>query len=669
MGGSVLRFLRLESARRALVGYAGVVGFLGLLGCHAVDVPDGKLPCGVAHDECPSGLRCGRDDQGNKRCYRGSTDASSDAARDGAAAGSGAGGHIATSDGGAAGASGAGGQVVTPDGGAGTGGDTGACDGGTTPCVPANPCHAGQRSCASATAACVDTGASLTDGASCGAGMVCHTGACGACAEGMTCAIAGQACTKGAIVCTTGLPVCTAGGPASPGTPCGTNMVCSAGACVACTAGSACPAANPCHAGKLTCAATPTCVDQGTNLTDGTSCGTGMVCGQGVCVACAANVACNPGGNVCQTGATSCATGASVCAFKSNVMDGTGCGAPKVCLAGACVLRPNGATCAAGTDCASGNCVDGVCCGTSSCAPCNTCKFGGTCTPIGVDARCTASPATCTAGCDGAGHCTAAPNTTICASTCSQSDAIPNGPAHAGAYVTVSLQEKACDGVTIGAAGCKAKQAATCVGFACNAGLTGCRTSCASEADCVLDYRCFGAVCIPKKGIGQACNGTAECASGACMQSFNDAQTVCHGCQALSQCPRNLPICGGNYECTGCIDNFGTGSCNADNSLDCAQHGCTSNATQCGADKKCHCGALAQCPGGMVCEASTGLCRVGAAQRCLNAGDCLPPGQCPAGGGTCPVAATGAPCPGILADARECLSGNCDAPNLLFMCQ
>src|SRR5260221_12192684 len=73
--------------------------------------------------------------------------------------------------------------------------------------------------------------------------------------------------------------------------------------------------------------------------------------------------------------------------------------------------RRLGQTCAATSDCLTGNyCVDGVCCAASSCALCQTCVTG-TCANVGAGAAephggCVASPP-CgdTSNCNGAGGC------------------------------------------------------------------------------------------------------------------------------------------------------------------------------------------------------------------------------------------------------------------------
>ena len=91
-----------------------------------------------------------------------------------------------------------------------------------------------------------------------------------------------------------------------------------------------------------------------------------------------------------------------------------------------------GTTCAGPDDCASGNCVDGVCCNTAcagTCQQCNQVGQPGHCVPVpsGQDPgmECPAEPsAPCghVGGCDGAGACKYQPDGTACGTsptTCS----------------------------------------------------------------------------------------------------------------------------------------------------------------------------------------------------------------------------------------------------------
>lgn len=343
-------------------------------------------------------------------------------------------------------------------------------------CTPAAPnnCHAGTTSCSTGTSVCVDALTNLADGASCGLNLVCSGGTCGACTAGVSCPVsATNPCHAGTTSCSTGTSVCMDNGtplpdttdcslggpdaatcqvgvctvctsvacvpPANPchtgttsclvgsvgtciesttpvtdGTTCGTNLVCSAGACTACTAGVSCPiVANPCHNGTTSCSTgTSVCVDAATNVTDGTTCGTNLVCSAGTCAACTAGVACTPA-NPCHTGTTSCATGASVCADTTvNQPNGTSCGTNLVCSAGACAACIQGDPCTLQNSCvatAAIVCATGVpvCTATAS-------------VPDGTtDVICASPAAACTSG-----SCLPTP--------CAAGACVPANPCHTG---------------------------------------------------------------------------------------------------------------------------------------------------------------------------------------------------------------------------------------------
>jgi hypothetical protein len=275
------------------------------------------------------------------------------------------------------------------------------------PCTPENTCHIGATSCTTGVSVCVDTGASVADGQSCGTDAVCGGGACNACEAGAACEPA-DPCKTGSTACGTGTPVCTENGNEPNGTACGADQVCAGGTCIACVSGASCtPAENACHVGATSCATgVSACVDTGASVADGQSCGTDAVCGGGTCNACAAGVACEPE-NPCKTGVTACGTGSPACTESGNEPDGTSCGADQVCAGGTCTACVSGASCTptnachvGTTSCASGalECVDngapvanGTRCGTDM-----VCG-DGTCLACAQDASCT-PPEACKMG-------------------------------------------------------------------------------------------------------------------------------------------------------------------------------------------------------------------------------------------------------------------------------
>src|SRR5262245_3740204 len=145
------------------------------------------------------------------------------------------------------------------------------------------------------------------------------------------------------------------------------------------------------------------CADSGAS-----TCGTDGACDGGgacrlyasgtICVAssCAGSTftparTCNGTGTCQMTTAQSCgvyACGADVC--RTSCTADADCSAPNVCVMGVCTKKPTGRTCAAGTECLTGLCQQGVCCATDCTGTCESCALAGTvgiCTdvPTGQD--------------------------------------------------------------------------------------------------------------------------------------------------------------------------------------------------------------------------------------------------------------------------------------------
>ncbi|MFO0584960.1 MAG: hypothetical protein U0229_22015 [Anaeromyxobacter sp.] len=269
-------------------------------------------------------------------------------------------------------------------------------------CTPTNKCHTGLTSCGSGTSVCVDQGANVAAGTSCGTNQVCSpTGSCISCTPGASCSTNPNACRSGTVACSTGAVVCQDGANRADGTGCGANKVCSAGTCVDCVAGSACTPQNPiaCRTYSTSCTTGPVCSASG-NQPNGTTCGQDQVCNGGSCVGCVAGGACAPS-NPCRLGAYSCATGAQVCVAggPDPAKEGQACGvSPQgTCTNGECA-------CPAGTTFWQGNCetcpgytvssfygtltayvdagmgLDNACCGRSSLVG----SLGGPCRTLGT---------------------------------------------------------------------------------------------------------------------------------------------------------------------------------------------------------------------------------------------------------------------------------------------
>lgn len=231
------------------------------------------------------------------------------------------------------------------------------------------------------------------------------------------------------------------------------------GACFFAPASTTCEAAT-CKAGKLT---TSNCDGKGGCAGTTTGCG---------------GYACASTGDACKLACTSVAD----------------CGANFQCIGGACVSNlVNGKACGTNNKaCASGNCVDGVCCSSTSCQPCNKCNISGK-----------------------QGTCAAVKDLTICgAAKC------------AGGAST----KKVCK------AGTCASLSKSCGDFACNLTADACLEACSNNKDCASAAYCGGALCLPRAAKGTKCTSGNTCLSGNCVDG------VCCGTSTCGSCNKcNLP--------------------------------------------------------------------------------------------------------------------------------
>jgi hypothetical protein len=188
----------------------------------------------------------------------------------------------------------------------------------------------------------------------------------------------------------------------------------------------------------------------------------------------------------------------------------------------------DGAPCLSGAQCASGRCIEGVCCdeacggGCRSCLGKETGGKDGACAPVQAgrdpDDDCTPTgPETCGADgtCDGAGACRLWGREVVCVpASCEASTLSP---------------ERRCDGK----GACTAGPTIACAPYACAAGK--CKGACSSEADCASGSFCAaGGTCTPRKNLGEGCAAGAECVSNACADGIccDDACTgTCSSCR------------------------------------------------------------------------------------------------------------------------------------------
>jgi hypothetical protein len=249
--------------------------------------------------------------------------------------------------------------------------------------------------------------------------------------------------------------------------------------------------------------------------------------------------------------------------------------------------QANGWPCTGPTACASGYCVDNVCCESACGGVCVGCARSKTSRP---DGQCRAIPA----GLDPENEC--AEDGTICGRT-----GVCNGNgACAVAAADLACGDSACSNSVLtpaprcdGAGNCLAKADQVCPGnFRCANAMV-CKGSCVGDGDCVSGSHCDTSTgrCGDKIPIGGACTpaNEEECASGFCVDG------VC--------CDR---ACGGDcLACSMAKTGVGSGTCapiiaGTDPDGECDDDGPES----CGDDGTCDgVGACRQYPDGTICAA------------------------------------------------------------------
>ena len=308
---------------------------------------------------------------------------------------------------------------------------------------------------------------------------------------------------------------------------------------------------------------------------------------------------------------------------------------------------PQGATCTDDSMCASGHCVDSVCCLTSSCPSCQACNLdhAGTCSSKDkgtADPACPVSTATCSAGsCDGFGKCSPAPT-----GTTMRSPAPGQNGTHSrrGQWTTTVAFGKQCDGMTATTASCKETAHKTCDGnLTCTADGVTCRSTCTLDVDCLSEFFCGNAgTCSPLIATGSktACTANRQCASGVVCSSGQ-----CLECTIDYDCRSDRPICN-EGRCVACLPGLpaycpqNAPACDNNNNCICGPPGtCSSDA--CAGDTQCYrgdapfcqhgkCGcAGGPCPAPYTCiatgsSAASPRCVLPVGLPCLNDTDCGP---------------------------------------------
>jgi len=282
-----------------------------------------------------------------------------------------------------------------------------------------------------------------------------------------------------------------AGGAASPGAGGSSGTGGTGGAMVASSKGGASGGGSQAAGGAMAptdAGATPPPANQA--CTVGAQCASGF-CVDGVCCDTACDGACQ---SCSQTGKV------GTCSPVKNATDDMCTGGSTCDATGAC-RRILGQSCSAASQCASANCVDGVCCATAGCGKCQACTvpgFEGTCAPVDRfvdDETCTG-----TNTCNGLGECRG-----------------KNGSACTAAVDCVSLNcvdgvccNTACDGACFSCN--QAQSPGTCLPLD-NAEDPSANTPCGGINICAVQSSGQPAC---KLKSGRTCSTNAECASGAC---------------------------------------------------------------------------------------------------------------------------------------------------------
>lgn len=295
-----------------------------------------------------------------------------------------------------------------------------------------------------------------------------------------------------------------------------------------------------------------------------------------------------PGRPSCQEPTGGC-TGTTPPVY-SNVQNGqdpyNDCPGAFTCNGQGSCRKADGDVCTQGNQCESTNCVDGVCCGASSCGTCQACQAGtGTCAAITA----ANDPGTCDGACS---YCDNGTCTNRTAGATDECDTCQQCNAPGGSCVAFSGAEgKSCIGTDSFCC------AGTCVDPAGTPSEYG--GSCGTLDECAGTWGCSGnaARCSTQGSVCASCNGderrTGTCdASGTCSGTTNN-------CSACSTCVDNGSTtscvdvgqysddnttpgtCNGNNTCDG------LGSCKIENGQTCSNDGqCASNQCEC-ADAGC----------------------------------------------------------------------------------
>jgi MYXO-CTERM domain-containing protein len=205
------------------------------------------------------------------------------------------------------------------------------------------------------------------------------------------------------------------------------------------------------------------------------------------------------------------------------------------------VFTHKGQKCASNDECATGACVEGVCCDQACDGPCVACtnaltgKDDGTCAPTAENSnphdRCQDKKFDCGTQpiCDGQG---------ACKSYVGGGEGCKPDDCSGGYLATYSCQAAGASGCQPTSLLCPGNLA--CLGQQCRTG------SCNSAAECATGFACVGQACVGATPNGQPCQNKTQCASGLCADGVccNEAcDGVCEACSSDTTTDGSTGVC------------------------------------------------------------------------------------------------------------------------------
>ncbi len=437
-----------------------------------------------------------------------------------------------------------------------------------------------------------------------------------------------------------------------------------------------CSAASQLCDGNGKCQSTTgaTCTASSPNSCISGNCVDGVCCNSSSCGTCQA---CNLNGSGTCSAVSRGNTDPGTC---TTACDGSG-----VCLA----AGGSSCTLATAASCASGYCVDNVCCGSASCGTCRACNLSGNgvCSAV---SRGQTDTDTCSTTCDGNGICLGA-NGASCnastAATCASGNCVDgvccsspscgtcqscnlNGSGTCSNIQSGQVDSDSCTGsrkICDGSGQCKTENGGTCTA----ATASSCVTS-----NCVDGVCCQAADC----GTCRACNlsGSGTCSPvskgqtdpGTCAQATQacDGTGICRAANGTACTPGTAASCASGN----CVDGVCCGSASCGTCSACNLNGVgTCSAVAAGSGDPDSCSSLSgkECTATGACKDANGtMCTTIAAASCAS-GNCVDSvccgsascGTCSAcdlnGVGTCSPVSEGETDPGTCAQAVQACDG------------